>query len=241
MKVMKIILIAGASLLAVIILPFIILVSVSIHSDVQERKFLPVFPDAQMPATAKVPLSVTQVRARLAEKFGIDGKDLQPVSRPEYGPQFARFIVLTNENSNIDDMFRFTDHGLSSEAPISTMGLDLEVQDPGLPKYLQLAIPERQHDLYIESYSVWTTIDIQKNGQPMPYSSSYILHFKALSPKETQITVLSYNPNIVDGKRWSVIGDVFFTAPRRVDNVLRVPPSPADKRAMLKNVLKLLE
>ena len=49
------------------------------------------------------------------------------------------------------------------------------------------------------------------------------------------------NATAVDGQRWSVVGDVFFVAPRRVDNLLFVPPSPADKRALLDSLLTVLK
>lgn len=239
---LKTILIAGAVLLAIAI---IVPVAVYYSSDARERRFVPEFPDAQTPVTAKVPLSLAQVRARLVEKMGAEfsgPNSYADLSHPEYGPQFEKFTVLPNENGNIDGQFRPTENGgMSSDAPISTKHLDLKTQDPGLPAYLQLPVPERQHDLQIEARSNWTASDVQKNGKSLPYSSDYLIHLKSLTPDETQITVLGSNATVVDGQRWSVVGDVFFVAPRRVDNVLSAPPSPVDKRAMLENLLNLLQ
>ena len=261
---LKMILIAGAILLAIAI---IIPVAIYYSSDARERKYVPALPAAQTPVTASVPLPLAQVRARLLAKFGAEfsgPNSCAQLSHPEYGPQFQQFSILPNENGNIDGQFRSTnDGGMSSDAPISTKRLDLQTQDPGLPSYLQLPIPERQHDLQIQARSNWTASDMQKDGKTLPYSSDYFIHFKSLKPNETEITILgfnatvvdgkpyfwhdfdgiwsSFNATVVDGKRWSVIGDVFFTAPRRVDNFLATPPSPADKRAMLENLLKLLE
>lgn len=239
---LKTILIAGAVLLAIAI---IVPVAVYYSSDAGVKKFVPSLPNAQTPVQATVLLSLAQVRARLVEKLGVQFEgpnSFATLSRPEYGPQFTKFTVLPNESGNIDGQFRPTENGgMSSDAPISTKHLDLQTQDPGLPAYLQLPVPERQHDLQIESRAEWNANDVQKNGTSLPYSSDYLIHLKSLAPDETQVTVLGLNATVVDGQRWSVISDVFFTAPRRVDNVLSAPPSPVDKRAMLENLLKLLK
>ena len=237
----KTVLIAGAILLAIAI---IVPVAIFYSSDARDRKYVPALPNANTPVTANVPLPLAQVRARLLAKFGAEfsgPNSYAELSHPEYGPQFQKFSILPNENGNIDGQFRYTDTGMSSDAPISTKELDLPTQDPGLPAYLQVPIPERQHDLQIQARSNWTASDMQKNGTTLPYSSDYFIHFKTIKPNETQITIFGFNATVIDGKRWSVIGDVFFTAPRRVDNVLMAPPSPADKRALLENVLKLLK
>lgn len=238
---MKAILLAGAILLAIM---FIVPVAIYYSSDAGQKKVVPALPDAQTPVTARVPLPLAQVRTRLLKKLGAEfsgPNSYAELSHPEYGPQFQKFSVLPNENGNIDGQFRFTDTGMSSDAPISTHKLDLETQDPGLPAYLQLPVPERQHDLQIEARLHWTAEDIQKNGAALPYNSDYLVHLKSLKPNETEVTILGLNATVIDGQRWSVIGDIFFTTPRRVDNVLATPPSPADKRAMLENVLKMLK
>lgn len=239
---LKTLTVAGTVLLAIAI---IVPVAIYYSSDTNERKWVPNFPDAKTPARATVPLSLDKVRARLVEKFGVafeGANSYATVSRPEYGPQFEKFTVLPNEDGNIDGQFRPTENGgMSSDAPISTKHLDLSIQDPGLPAYLELSVPERAHDLQIESRADWTASDVQKQGKPLSYNSDYLIHLKSLAPDETQITILGLNATVIDGERWSVVGDVFFTAPRRVDNVLSVPPSPADKRAMLENIVKLLK
>ncbi len=66
----------------------------------------------------------------------------------------------------------------------------------------------------------WMASEVQKNGRTLPYRSDYFLHLETLAPNETQITILGSNATAIDGERWSVIGDMFFTVPRRVDNVL---------------------
>ena len=205
---------------------------------------MPNYSQAQNPVTATVPLPLATVRARLVAKFGAEfegANTFASLSHPEYGPQFKDFVVWHNATGSIDSEFRPTDTGFSSDAPISTKHLDLETQDPGLPAYLQLPIPARQHDLKLQTRQTWTASDVQKNGTALPYSSDYFIHLKSIGPEETEITVLGSNATAIDGERWSVIGDTFFTAPRRVDNVLFVPPSPTDKRAMLESLLKLLK
>ena len=236
----KTILIGGAILIAIIIL---VPVAILLGSDSRTRKLVPVLAGAATPVAAKVPLALAQVRARLEAKLGVGGVKSEPwkqLSHPEYGPQFGSYYVTTNETGTIDMQFRFIEGGMSGDAPISTGPLDLETQDPGLPAYLQLPEPQRKHDLLIRPQGSWTTPDYQKNAAPLPYSSQYFLHLEALGPDETRLTVLGYNAMVTDGQRWSVTGDMFFTAPRRVDNVLYAPPSPADKRAMLDNLLKLI-
>ena len=236
----KTILIVGAIVLAIIIL---VPIAIFFGSDSRPHKLVVSLANAQKPVTAQVPRAVAQVRARLDQKIN-GGANLQnwvSIKHPEYGPQFAEFFVITNEKEGIDSQFRFTQTGMSSDAPISTSGVDLPTQDLGLPSYLKLPIPQRQHDLQIQPTSTWTTPDFSQNGQLLPYSSSYFLHFKAVKPNVTEITVLGYNATVIKGKRWSVLGDMFVAPPHRVDNVLSVPPSPADKQALLENILKLLK
>lgn len=237
----KIILIAAAVLLGIVI---IIPAGVYYGSDARNRKIVTAFPDAQTPVRATVPLSLTQVRARLIKKWGVEfsgPNSYAELSHPEYGPQFKSFTVLPNENGNIDFQFRATDTGFGGDAPISTKGIDIQVQDPGLPGYLQLPIHERKHDLEVQAQLNWTTTDLQKGGGPLPYNSNYIIHLRSIKPNETEILILGLHATVVDGQRWSVVGDMVVTPPRRVDNVRSTPPSPADKRAMLENVLKILE
>lgn len=235
----SILIVAVALLLLIILIPF----GIYFVSDARDRKFVPSLPGAQTPVKATVPLPLAQVRARLIKKWGaeFDGPNsYADLSHPEFGPQFKQFTVLPNERGNIDGGFRATDTGFSSDAPISTKGLNLQTEDPGLPAYLQLPIPERKHDLQLQSRGKWTASDMQKNGAMLPYESDYLIHLRSVKPNETEIMVLGFHASVVDGQRWSVIGDIFFTAPRRVDNVRYTPPSPADKRALLENLLKLL-
>ena len=247
----KTILIVGAVVVAILVL---IPVAILVGSDMRTHKLVAKLPNAQTPIMAKVPLALAQVRARLDEKLNGGAKmnsqsGWANIKRPDIGPQFADCIIKTNENGAIDFGFRYTQTGMSSDAPISTGPLDLDTQDPGLPAYLKLPVPRRQHDLLIHTLvpsitnpSIkWTTPDFSDNGQLLPYNSSYFLHLEAATPNETRITILGYDANVTKGQRWSVLGDMFFTLPRRIDNVVFVPPSPADKQAMLNTVLRLLK
>lgn len=247
----KTILLVGASVLAILVfIPIAILVG----SDMRSHKLVPKLTGAQTPVAAKVPLSVARVRARLDDKLNGGVKmnsqsGWTDIKRPDIGPQFADATVKTNENGSIDFGFRYTQTGMSSDAPISTGPLDLETQDPGLTAYLKLPVAARPNDLLIHTLvpsqinpSVkWTTPDFADNGQLLPYTSSYFLHLEATKSNETEITVLGYDAQIVKGQRWSVVGDMFFAPPHRIENVVAVPPSPADKAAMLDLILGLLK
>ena len=246
----KTILIVGALVLAAIVL---VPVAILVGSDMRDHKLASEFADNQA-LVAKVPLSVAEVRARLDLKLNGGVKmdyqqGLIDVKHPEYGPQFADAFVTTNETGAIDSGFRYTKTGMSSDAPISTGPLDLETQDAGLPAYLKLPVAARQHDLLIHTLvpsqnnpsTKWTTPDFTEDGKLLPYNSSYFLHLEATKPNETEISILGYDANVTKGQRWSVVGDMFFAPPHRIDNVVFVPPSPADKRAMLDAVLALLK
>ena len=247
----KTILIVAASVLAILVLiPIVILVG----RDMRAHKLVPKLAGAQTPVAAKVPLSIAQVRARLDDRLNGGAKmnsqsSWTDIKRPDIGPQFADCTVTTNETGAVDMQFRYTKTGMSSDAPISMGPLDLETQDAGLPAYLKLPVPARQHDLLIHTLvpsqtnaSIkWTTPDFADKGNLLPYNSSYFVHLEATKPDETQITILGYDANVTRGQRWSVVGDMFFAPPHRIDNVVSVPPSPADKRAMLDLILALMK
>ena len=100
---------------------------------------------------------------------------------------------------------------------------------------------ERQHDLYIQSSSgQWTASDIRK-GSAVPYSSSSFVSFRVLGPHQTRITVYGHDAHITDGTRLSVLNGYGLQAPYLVKNTQAVPPSPADKRALLDTLLTLLD
>ena len=247
----KTILIVAASALTILIL---IPIAILVGSDMRAHKLVPKSPNAQTPAAAKVPLSIAQVRARLDDKLNGGAKmNAQSgwidIKRPDIGPQFADCTITTNESGSIDFGFRYTKTGMSSDAPISTGPLDLETQDAGLPAYLKLPVAARQNDLLIHTLvpsqtnpsTKWTTPDFSDNGKLLPYNSSYFVHLEAVKPGETEITILGYDANVTKGQRWSMVGDMFFAPPHRIDNLVSVPPSPADKRAMLDVILELLK
>lgn len=192
-----------------------------------------------------LPLPLPALRMRLLARLASTDPLTFP-AHPEMGPQFTSYELATNDTHRIEHLFQRYDRFNSSDrTPISTAFHAPVTVTTRLLAYLALPLAARAQDVYINPAQRWSTQEyVNAQGQPLPYSCGYLLHFRPATERATWLEVIAIDSSLLDGTRFGLKTDrdgLGWPLPGQVPHYRDVAPSLTDQRQVLAQFVQLAQ
>lgn len=113
--------------------------------------------------------------------------------------------------------------------------------DPALSRYLALPPERRQHDFWLDCFGdpYWASEYRSRRGEPLPFTTDFVIHVEPVSPGTTRVEILEYFPHVVAGRKLGFERNAVL--PSLVWDFRRVPPTTVDRARLLERVRQALE
>lgn len=112
--------------------------------------------------------------------------------------------------------------------------------NPGLSRYAGLGETAWKQDFSVKAgsagYRHWFS-EYLNNGQPVPFSTDFLIHLEPLGTYDTRIEVIEYAPKVIVGTKFRLCGRHLF--PEVSNDTRPVAPTTKDRHEMLDLVLQV--
>lgn len=128
------------------------------------------------------------------------------------------------------------------EAPSRAALTAMATDNPALRGYLDVGDARRRYDLYLFQPTgphFWPSEYQGGDGQPVDFSTHFILHLDASGPERTRLEVIEVNPRLRLGRTWALAKHAMGIA--RVEDLRRVAPTTRDRQQLLSWILAQME
>lgn len=110
--------------------------------------------------------------------------------------------------------------------------------DPALLRFIALPAEQKRDDVWLECDGEWESEYLSPRGEPLPFTTKFIIHVAPVSTDATRLEVMEYFPYVIAGKKLGFQRDV--PLPWMILDTQRVAPTTSDRVHVLKQIRQAL-